>query len=77
MAYHFGWSIEYICSLSPVQFSLVMDGLDEILRQKYDPNYQAEDKKEIEKKITELKIKRAQELKNKNKNKKKVAPFRI
>lgn len=55
MAYHFGWNIDYIVSLTPIQFSLIMDGLGEVLKQKYDPDYHSQEKKEIAAKISEIK----------------------
>ena len=47
-----------------------MDGLGEILKQKYDPDYKSGNKIEIEKKLTEISISRARKLKEKKSGRK-------
>ena len=52
-----------------------MDGLGEILRQKYDPKYEDENKAEIEKKLLEIRVEREKKLKEKKGRKPKVIKF--
>ena len=67
LSYHFGWSIEYILGLAPVQFSMMMDGLGEILSQMNDPNYHDKEKMEIDRKISEMKAQQIVKSKGKGK----------
>uniref|UniRef100_A0A6M3KXU5 Uncharacterized protein n=1 Tax=viral metagenome TaxID=1070528 RepID=A0A6M3KXU5_9ZZZZ len=57
LAFHFGWDIEYILSLSCVQMDLIFAGLIEILDMKYNTKRAEQEEFNRQAKISELQVK--------------------
>jgi len=57
LAFHYGWDINYILSLSFVQIQIMLDGLGEILDMKYNPKRAEKEDFERKKKISEIEVK--------------------